>query len=162
MTVEIRDGTVDDYDFLVEMMIEASHWQPGRVKPTAEQALATPDLARYVEGWGRQGDAMVIASEDGEPLGCAWYRHFTAAVHGYGFISEHIPELGIACREAARGRGVGRLLIDALCDRGRDSGVDSICLSASTENYAVRLYRATGFEIYHQNGERLTMLKRLL
>jgi GNAT superfamily N-acetyltransferase len=86
-----------------------------RTLEVINEALETPDLAKYIVGWGRPGDAAVIAETvGGVPAGAAWYRLFTADQSGYGFIDPAIPELGIAVLPAYRSRGIGGALIDAL------------------------------------------------
>ena len=49
--------------FLGQVLVEAVNWRPGRRRLTLEDVLADPHLARYVRGWGRQGDGGVIAEE---------------------------------------------------------------------------------------------------
>src|SRR5262245_56619664 len=141
--ITVRAGDVHNFDFLVEMMIEAAHWRPGTIKPSPEEAVVRTDLAPYVKDWGREGDYMAIAQSDDDLVGCAWYRFYTADEHGHGYLSDDIPELGIACRAQYRGQGAGRLLIDDLCDHARGAGIAKLCLSASTDNYAFKLYFAT-------------------
>ena len=46
---------------------------------------------RYVENWGRPGDAAVVALDEGFPVGAAWYRLFKENAPGYGFIDERRP-----------------------------------------------------------------------
>ena len=79
-------------------------------------------VSRYVRGWGRPGDTAVIALENGFPVGAAWYRLFTAAEPGYGFVDERTPELAIAVVPSKRGHGIGDQLLDALLARARESG----------------------------------------
>ncbi len=33
-------------------------------------------ISRYVDGWGRKGDAALIAMEGGHSIGAAWFRLF--------------------------------------------------------------------------------------
>ena len=56
--------------FLRDMLRHAYYWRWGT--PEAEEIPAS----RYVEGFGRPGDAAVIALEEGFPVGAAWYRVF--------------------------------------------------------------------------------------
>src|SRR3712207_8949587 len=49
------------------------------------------------EGWGRSGDAGVIADDAATgPVGAAWYRLFGADEPGYGFVGEATPEFSVA------------------------------------------------------------------
>src|SRR5258708_12845491 len=73
-----------------------------------------PDLpvARYVNNWGRPGDAGLVAWEAG-PIGAAWYRLFPASAPGFGFVDEQTPELTIAVVPSRPGGGLGRQLMTA-------------------------------------------------
>jgi hypothetical protein len=94
--VNIRPAGPEDVEFLKKMLYEAAAWNPDWPHEQVIEALANPMVERYHRGWGRPGDAGVIAELDGEPVGAAWYRLFTAEEPGYGFVDEETPELGIA------------------------------------------------------------------
>ncbi len=100
---------------------------------------------RYVENWGRPGDAAVIALDEGFPVGAAWYRLFKESAQGYGFVDEHTPELSIAVVPSKRGHGFGGELMDALLARARAEGFMSISLSVDKNSPAVHLYERYGF-----------------
>lgn len=78
------------------MLAEAASWErePGEPPYSLEDLLAIPEVADYVKGWGRPGDAGLIAVEDGEPAGACWYRRFTPEHPGYGFVAVEVPGLG--------------------------------------------------------------------
>jgi ribosomal protein S18 acetylase RimI-like enzyme len=124
---------------------------------------ADPELARYVAGWGRDGDIGLVAVDDatGEALGAGWYRSFTAVEPGYGFVDEATPEIAIACSAAARGRGLGHQLIAGLLARAHADGLAQLCLSVRLTNVpAVRVYEDEGFVGVRQedDGLHLTMV----
>lgn len=111
-----------------------------------EDALKLPGVAKYLEEWGRPGDFGVVAIDpSGRRLGAAWYRFFTAQNPGYGYISDDIPEITIGVSPGARGRGVGKALLEALCKGAREQGVKAIGLSVDRENAAAILYERVGF-----------------
>ena len=91
--MNIRPATQDDVEFLQKMLYEAARWNPDWPREPMEEVLAEPMLTRFHEGWGRPGDAGVIAELDGVPVGAAWYRLYTSEEPGYGFVDEKIPEL---------------------------------------------------------------------
>ncbi|MGH3024072.1 MAG: GNAT family N-acetyltransferase [Gaiellaceae bacterium] len=140
-----RAAEAADIPFLRAMLFEAAHWRAGAPRPALEETLAHPEIARYVEGWGRAGDAGVVAVEGERPVGAAWYRLFTAEQPGYGFVDERTPELSIGVLARARGRGVGTSLLRALLERARGAGFRAISLSVEPDNPAVRLYERAGF-----------------
>jgi ribosomal protein S18 acetylase RimI-like enzyme len=142
----LRPATTDDVDFLWAMLGHASAPDGPPQERVALEANA--ELARYVEGWGRDGDVGLLAVDDatGEALGAGWYRTFTAAEPGYGFVDEATPEIAIACTAAARGRGVGHQLISGLLARARADGLGQLSLSVRITNIpAVRVYEDEGF-----------------
>jgi GNAT superfamily N-acetyltransferase len=55
-----------------------------------------------------------VVAVEGEPVGAAWWRLFTAEDPGYGFVDEATPQVSIGVLPEARGRGVGERLLRAL------------------------------------------------
>jgi GNAT superfamily N-acetyltransferase len=138
-----------DLPFLWEMLGEALAW-PDRPASLAEMR-ADPHMSCYLDGWGRKGDAGVVAEDEREqPLGAAWYRLFPERLHGHGFVSEEVPELAIAVRERARDHGVGTALLTALIDEARRQGMPALSLSSDREGRPRRLYEHLGFRVCGQ------------
>ena len=82
---------------------------------SSDSAMKNPELARYVDNWGRAGDCGVAAlNAEGTLIGLAWARLWKEEDQGFGFVDELTPEMAIAVAEEFRGQGVGRALIDAL------------------------------------------------
>ena len=108
--------------------------------------MALPQLRRYFVGMGRPGDAGVVAvTADGDRLGVAWYRLFSAEEPGSGFIVVDVPELAIGVVAEARGRGIGGALLDALLALAREHGFRALSLAVDRQNPARRLYERKGF-----------------
>jgi ribosomal protein S18 acetylase RimI-like enzyme len=159
--VLIRPATEGDLPFLRRMLYEAACWQPGD-RPTSEQVLSAPRVARYLEDWVRPGDEGIVAVEAGESIGAAWYRLFPAGAGGYGYVSEEVPELTMAVSPEARGRGVGGALLRALVHVAQDAGYSALSLSVEVDNeVACRLYRRAGFMAVASDGGAATMLLEL-
>jgi GNAT superfamily N-acetyltransferase len=151
-----RLSTRADPAFLAEMLYEAANWRDdgAEERPPFDELLAQPELRRYVEGWGRKGDAAIVALDRlDEPVGAAWYRLFTIDQPGYGFVAPDVPELSIAVYPECRGRMVGSLLLSTLVTRARAEGHHALSLSVATENPAGRLYARTGFEVVPGDDE---------
>ena len=159
--MNIRPVTADDVDFLKKMVYEAAAWNPDWPHDEIIQALASPVLVRYHGGWPRPGDGGVIAELDGEPVGAAWYRLFTAAEPGYGFVDEETPELGIAVEPLHRRKGIGETLLRALISEARQRGFPALCLSVAPHNRSRMMYERTGFTKVGESGGSWTMVLRL-
>ena len=150
--IEIRDLTEDDLEFLGEMLYAALAWRPDVELPPAEWVLAHPQVVVFHAGWGRDGDTALVADEDGRRQGIVWYRFFTDAEHGEGYVDEQTPELAIAVVDGSRGRGIGRQLLVAAHERARHDGISRISLSVDPDNPARRLYERVGYEPVGDNG----------
>ena len=104
--VAIRELRPDETAFLREMLYAAIAWNPERRLPLpAAELLQLPQLTMFHEGWGRRGDTALVAEEDGRLLGLAWYRFFTEAEHGEGYVDEQTPEVAVAVIDERRGSG---------------------------------------------------------
>jgi len=162
--VVFRLSTRADPAFLAEMLYEAVYWRDdgAEERPSFDETLARPELRRYVENWGRVGDAAIVALDRrDEPVGAAWYRLFDAADPGYGFVDAATPEISIALYPECRGQHVGALLLGALLQRAQSEGMKAVSLSVARENPACRLYARHGFEVVGENGDSLTMVADL-
>ena len=155
--MEIRAATADDEPFLRTMLYEAARWNTDWPVEPIENVIADPNTARYIEDWGRAGDGGVIAVEDDQPMGAAWYRQFSAEAPGYGFVDERTPELGIAVARLHRRKGVGTALLRALIARAREEGVPALSLSVAPHNQSRMLYEREGFERVGESGGSWTM-----
>lgn len=155
--MNIRPAGPDDVEFLRKMLYEAAAWNPDWPRERMIAALADPILERYHRDWGRPGDGGVIAELDGEPVGAAWYRLFTAEEPGLGFVDEKTPELGIAVAPLHRRRGIGETLLRALMVQAREDGFQALSLSVAVHNRSRMMYERAGFERVRENRESWVM-----
>jgi ribosomal protein S18 acetylase RimI-like enzyme len=142
------------------MLAEAASWDrtPGAAAPPLEELLTIPQMANYIEGWGRAGDAGFIAEAGDEAVGACWLRRFSASQPGYGFLGEDVPGIGLAVRPAHRRRGVGTRLLAAVIELARERGIAALSLSVAQGNeQARRLYERAGFAPVGREGGSLTM-----
>lgn len=120
-----------------------SHDEPGVTLADIKQ---NPDLTRHLAGWGRDGDAGLIAARDETPVAACWLRRFLPSESGdVSYYDETTPELVIAVDIGATGQGIGTQLFVEMLVRADDSGLPRIVLTARAENPAIRLYERHGF-----------------
>jgi ribosomal protein S18 acetylase RimI-like enzyme len=134
------------------MQFEAFFVPPGR--PPYDRAILDEDAIRpyHVDFGTRSGDVGRIAVDpSGQPVGAAWVRQ----VHGYGFVDDRTPELGIAVVAARRGEGIGAALLASLV-----AAVPRMSLSTDRRNPARRLYERFGFDVVREDGERSLVMLR--
>jgi len=161
-TLVIRRTRGDDLPFLREMVFEAAYWRANKPRPSLEEGLARPELAKVLAGWGRPGDlAMVATDGTGERIGAAWMRLWTPEDHTQGFVDQHTPELGIGVRKDFRRHGVGSALLLAVLGRAREDGVPRVSLSVEIENVARLLYERFGFQLHSVDQGVATLLVQL-
>ena len=160
----MRAAVVRDEPFLWRMLLEAAH--AGDEVDGVEALMGIPELARYVDGWGRPSDLGAIASWHGEPVGAAWLRLLVGDDAAYGYVDDNTPELAIAVDPAHTGQGIGgALLTELLLDAERMFA--AVSLSVRDDNPARRLYERFGFRPVDDRGQEnraggrsITMVRR--
>ena len=150
----IRPAAEDDQPFLRAMLYEALFVPPGD-DPPAPEILDSPELARYVDGFGTRPDdrGWIAVDDSGAPIGAVWVRRWDPPTVGYGFVDASTPELSIAVRPDHRGDGVGSALLTAVLDDARRCS-----LSVDARNPAVALYERFGFVVVAHHGDTLLMV----
>jgi len=130
MTVEIRDARPEDAEGLVQLIGLLAHQvDAAGVRKRLEQ-LHSDDLPQ------------LVAVEDGEVIGLCGMHRMTA-VHRQRPVGR-ITILVVS--EAARGKGVGRLLVDAAEERLRAAGCGLFELTSNDWLVeAHRFYQQAGF-----------------
>lgn len=152
----------DDLPFVGQMLYEAAFWRGDPGGTPIDEALRNPDLACYVEGWGRPGDRGLIARISDAPVGAVWVRLFDDEEHGYGYVDDRTPEFSIAVAEQHRGGGIGRCLMVALLTQLRLDGTVQVSLSVEPDNPARFLYESLGFTAVDAVDGALTMVRKIL
>jgi ribosomal protein S18 acetylase RimI-like enzyme len=149
----IRPAGTQDLPFLRDMLRHAYYARWGNE--------ADVPLERYVSGWGRRGDNALVAIDEFQPVGAAWYRLFDEDEPGYGFVDKDTPELTIAVVPSRRGRGLGEQLLEALLERARQDRFAAVSLSVEPDNPALHLYEKHGFSKVGERGGTLVMKAEL-
>lgn len=138
------------------MLYEAAN-RPGTAWPAFEASMEEARNRRFWEGWMREGDVGVVAEDGTVPVGAAWIRRF-AGEELSPIDDPEVPVLAIGVERDYRGRGVGGLLMDALIEQARTSGVRAISLTTGLFNdAALHLYGSRGFVEVFRRGEGVQM-----
>jgi ribosomal protein S18 acetylase RimI-like enzyme len=146
MDMTVRPANPEDLSFLRDMLWEATAVSASMRALGKDTALDQPSIRKYLDGWGRHGDAAVVAVDGrGQRLGVAWYRLFPSDAGSYGFVAADIPELSIGVAPDLRGQGVGTALLLALMAAARADGYTHLSLSVDRQNPARALYERLGF-----------------
>ena len=157
--ITYRAATPGDVKLLTRMLWLAFNW---RDESVSEHHWPDPTAAaKYVDGFGRHGDAGVVAEVGGEGVGAAWYRLLPADDPGYGFVAADIPEITLGVASQARGRGIGTALMHRLLQTAVADRIPALSLSVEPDNAAMRLYLALGFQPVGESGASVTLLRTL-
>lgn len=158
--VEHRPLRTEETSLLEDFLYLAIH-QPEGAEPLPRSIIEVPDLAAYIEGWGRPDDLCFVAVEDAELIGAAWSRVFPDDAPGYGTIAPGVPELSMSVLPEHRGRGIGTELLRRLLHALAERGVAEVSLSVQQSNPAHRLYRRLGFTVLREHEGEWVMRQAL-
>lgn len=157
MSTEIRPLRKEEYAVLSDFLYEAI-FIPEGVEPPERSIIERPELRVYTDDFGSgPADIGVVAEADGRIVGAVWTR----IMNDYGHIDDETPSLAISLYKEYRGKGLGTLMMREILEKLREKGFSRVSLSVQKANYAVKLYKKTGFEIIGENEEEYIMLCRL-
>jgi ribosomal protein S18 acetylase RimI-like enzyme len=135
---QIRVLTAEDEASVWEMLAYAAQ------QPSIASVRELPFLARYAANWGRTGDLGYVATSDNTSIGAAWLRLWLGEDKGFGYVSDEIPELGLAVCPDYRGCGIGTQLLTQVLVMAREK-FPAVSLSVRSDNPVIRLYERSGF-----------------
>ncbi len=158
MDYAIRPLTPADEPLLWDMVYQGVQSGHEQSAPLPE-ILRRPELARYVEGWGRAGDAGFVAHdpEEGKPLGAVWVRQSLVASTAGG--EALIPELAFAVNRGLRRRGIGAALLTQWVKAHPEQSAVTLAVPANSS--AVRLYERFGFKVVQESDQAVTMRREV-
>ena len=154
MTV-IRRGGAQDVPFMRSLLTHAYNWHVNVFDTEVP-------IGRYVDGWGRPGDTVLIAMEGGHRIGAGWLRLYRESAPGYGFVDEHTPELTVVVLPSRQGQGIGQHLLTGLLDRAKEDAYRAVSVSVEPGNPELATYEGAGFEQLGESAVAVTLRKTLI
>lgn len=157
MDYKIREIRTSEYPLLGDFLYEAV-FIPEGTSPPDKSIVSLPELQVYIENFGqKKDDRCLVAEADGKIVGAVWVR----VMNDYGHVDDETPSLAISLYKEYRGCGIGTAMMKAMLFKLKESGYEQVSLSVQKANYAVRMYKALGFEIVDENDEEYIMVKCL-
>ena len=154
----IRPLQPTEFPFLREMFYTALHVPKGAA-PFPKSIIDTPELAKYINDWGRPDDIALVAETAQQLVGAVWCRVLKGKERGYGYVDEATPELSLAIQPDFRNQGLGTQLMQAAFVALQQKGFKQVSLSVDQDNKAVNLYYRLGFELVEAVETAFTMKK---
>ena len=144
----VRDATPDDADAIARIYNQGIQ---DRVA-TLETQLRTADERRqWLSTRSSRHPVLLARDASGKVVGWASLNQFNPRP-----AYDHVADLSVYVERAARGGGVGSVLLNALEERARGIGYHKMVLAAFPTNAAgMRLYERRGFTVvgvYHEQG----------
>lgn len=157
MHINIREIKSNEYSLLDNFLYEAI-FIPKGVEAPSREIINTPELQVYVQDFGkREGDICFVAEAEEKIVGAAWAR----IMDDYGHIEDDVPSLAISLYKEYRGIGIGTMLMKRMLEALKTRGYRKTSLAVQKANYAVKLYKKVGFEIFDENEEEYIMVRVL-
>ena len=147
--------------YLLEDFLYESIFQRDGNELLPRSVIEQPELKVYIDDFGKLDDHCLVAECDGKIVGAVWTRILCGEIKGYGYIDSKTPEFAISVRKEYRHKGIGTALMKAQLKLLRRKGYKRASLSVQKDNYAVKLYKAVGFEVVDEHGEELLMVCEL-
>lgn len=156
MDYQIRKIREDEYTILSDFLYEAIFIPEGMEKPP-KSIIEQPKLQVYISDFGKTDDWCFVVEVKEKIAGAVWVR----IMDDYGHIDNETPSLAISLYEEYRHLGLGTALMREMLQFLKDKGYMQVSLSVQKVNYAVNMYRKTGFEVIKENEEDYIMVCRL-
>ena len=135
--LEVRRATADDARGIVDVLVSVGEERVYILtEPGVDVEVRTRALVEALES----GDDVHWVLLDGERI--------VGSLGLHGGLSTGVAELGTAIVSTHRGRGGGRLLLDAALDHARSGDLHKVTLTVYTDNArAIALYARAGFVV---------------
>ena len=149
-----REIQPNEYGLLKDFLYEAI-FIPEGVTPPDRLIIEQPELSLYYDGFGSgPADYCIVADDSGKVVGAVWTR----IMNDYGHVDDETPSFAISVYKEYRGRGIGTELMRRMLDLLKSRGYKKASLAVQKANYAVRIYKAVGFQTVDENDEEFIMV----
>lgn len=153
----IREMKKSEYIFLKDFLYEAI-FIPQRMEAPPKSIVNIPELNIYISDFGSSiHDISLVSEIDEKLIGAVWVR----IINDYGHIDDKTPSLAIGLYEEYRGKGIGTKLMEKIISILIERKYKKVSLSVQKNNYAVKMYRKLGFQVFDENEEEYIMVKNL-
>ena len=147
----------NEYHILEDFLYEAI-FIPEGVTPPPRDIIYQPELQIYIKNFGKEKDDICFVAEVGERIvGAVWVRD----MQDYGHIEDGVPSFAISLYKEYRNFGIGTKLMKTMLKELKIRGYKRTSLAVQKANYAVKMYKAVGFEIIDENEEEYIMICKL-
>jgi L-amino acid N-acyltransferase YncA len=147
--VRIRAAAADDADAICRIYNQGIE---DRVATLETELRTTDERRQWLAARSPRHPVIVAEDADGSILGWGSLNVFNPRA-AYRFVAD----FSIYVERAARGRGVGRAMLERLIELGREHGYHKLVLSAFPTNASgMALYTALGFRtvgVYKEQGQ---------
>lgn len=137
--LQIRRLSVEDVEPFKSIRLEALRSEPANFASSAEdwEKKSDADWRRMIET-----SPVFVAFQGCDPVGIMGLMRERSSK-----MAHRASIIMVYTTPAARGRGVAKLLLAALCTYARGVGIEQLELSVSSENpVAIAFYKAQGFQ----------------
>ena len=157
MNYTIREIQEGEYSLLKDFLYEAI-FIPEGAAPPPRTVLDLPEFQVYLSGFGtEEHDRSLVAEVDNKVVGAVWVR----IMNDYGHVDDHTPSFAISLYKEYRGLGIGTEMMRRMLAILKKCGYKQASLSVQKANYAVKMYRRVGFEVYEENEDEYIMINDL-
>ncbi len=147
-----------EYHLLEDFIYEAI-FIPDGAEPPPRSIIYNEELQVYIRDFGsKPDDICFVADFDGKVGGAVWTR----IMNDYGHIDDDTPSFAISLYKEYRGMGAGTSLMRTILGELKKRGYKQASLAVQKANYAVKMYKNTGFMIIDENDEEYIMKCRLV
>ncbi|MDR3287022.1 MAG: GNAT family N-acetyltransferase [Prevotellaceae bacterium] len=159
--IKIREITANELNLLEDLLYEAVY-QSDETNLIPREVVNVPQIRVYIDKFGqKKDDYCLVADLNSKIIGGVWIRILADEIRGFGNIDDKTPEFAISLFKEYRNCGIGTQLMREMIEYLKTKSYKQVSLSVQKANYAVKMYKKTGFQIIEENEEEYIMLLKL-